>query len=162
MVLKGIIKQGEYFDSVSLMIVARQLTEMDAVLDAAVVMGTSENKAILATSGMLLPEFEAAGETDLLIGIKATEEQGLEEAFQQVDSLLDALRHHVEESGEFLPKSLDGALKVMPEANMALISVPGKYAASEAMKALEQGLNVMIFSDNVPLEKEIELKTVCP
>lgn len=158
MVLKGLIKQGEYFDSVSLMIVARQLTEMETVLDAAVVMGTSENKAILKSSDMLLPEFEAAGDTDLLVGIKATEEQELDRAFQQVDSLLDGLRHHVEEIGEFLPKSLDGALKVLSEANMALISVPGKYAAHEAMKALEQGLHVMIFSDNVPLEKEIELK----
>ncbi|MDY0094568.1 MAG: acyl-CoA synthetase FdrA [Candidatus Vecturithrix sp.] len=158
MVLKGILKQGEYFDSVSLMIVARQFSEMEAVLDAAVVMGTSENKAILKNSGMLLPEFETAGDTDLLIGIKARDESGIEQAFRQVDALLATVRRHIEDTEDFLPKSLEGALKIMPDTNIALISVPGKYAAKEAMKALEHGLHVMIFSDNVPLEKEVELK----
>ena len=57
MIVKGISKQGEYFDSVSLMMVARELTAMEGVLDAAVVMGTAENKGILQASGLLLPEF---------------------------------------------------------------------------------------------------------
>ena len=158
MVIKGITKQGEYFDSVSLMIVARELTEMGAVLDAAVVMGTQENKAIIQASGMLLPEFEAAGDSDLLVGIKAEDERSVEEAFQRVDALLENLRHTSETTGEFLPKSIEGGLNAIPDANVALISVAGKYAAAEAMNALEQGLHVMIFSDNVPIEQEIELK----
>ena len=54
--------------------------------------------------------------------------------------------------------SLDGALKVLPAANLALISVAGRYAGDSAMRALERGLHVMLFSDNVPLEQEIELK----
>ncbi len=158
MILKSVIKQGEYFDSVSLMIVARDLTEMEGVLDAAVVMGTQENKSILETSGMLLPELDAVGDTDLLVGIKAEDERVLETALQRIDSLLEELRHKTGETSDFLPKSLEGALKVIPDANVALISVAGKYAAAEAMKALEKGLHVMIFSDNVPIEKEIELK----
>ena len=36
-----------------------------------------------------------------------------------------------------------------PDADLALISVPGDYAAAEAMKALALGLHVMLFSDNV-------------
>lgn len=158
MVTKSIIKQGEYFDSVSLMIVARELTEMDGVLDAAVVMGTQENKSILETSEILLPEFENAGDTDLLIGIKADDESVFESALKQADELLEELRHKRDETQDFLPKSLDGALKMLPDANVVLISVPGKYAAAEAQKALERGLHVLIFSDNVPLDKEIELK----
>jgi succinyl-CoA synthetase alpha subunit len=39
-----------------------------------------------------------------------------------------------------------------------LISTPGDYAASEALKALHLGLNVMLFSDNVSGEDEIALK----
>ena len=50
------------------------------------------------------------------------------------------------------------ALAQAPEANLALISMPGEYAAAEAMKALRLGLNVMLFSDNVPLADEIALK----
>ena len=34
----------------------------------------------------------------------------------------------------------------MPDANLALISVPGDFAAAEARKALRCGLDVMIFS----------------
>jgi len=46
----------------------------------------------------------------------------------------------------------------MPEANLCLISVAGKYAAREADLALDKGLHVMIFSDNVSLEDELRLK----
>ena len=42
--------------------------------------------------------------------------------------------------------------------NFALISVPGDYAAAEAMKALRLGMDVMMFSDNVPVEAELALK----
>ena len=44
------------------------------------------------------------------------------------------------------------------EANLALISMPGEYAAAEAEKALQLGLNVMLFSDNVALADEVALK----
>jgi len=46
----------------------------------------------------------------------------------------------------------------MVGANLALISTPGEYAAAEAFKALNLGLNVMLFSDNVELKDEIALK----
>jgi succinyl-CoA synthetase alpha subunit len=45
-------------------------------------------------------------------------------------------------------------------ANLAMISVPGTYATAEALKALKRGLNVFLFSDNVPVEDEIELKSM--
>src|SRR5262249_49109639 len=41
---------------------------------------------------------------------------------------------------------------------LALISVPGQHAFTEAMDALDAGCDVMIFSDNVPVEQEIILK----
>ncbi len=158
MMTKGMIKQGEYFDSVSLMIVAQELTKLDDVIEAAVMMGTQENKGILEASDMLLPEFESAGDTDLLIGCKMDQGKGFEQALQKVDQLLKDMRKPQDDSEDFLPKSLSGSVKQFPNANLALISVPGKYAAAEAKKALEQGLHVMMFSDNVLLEQEIELK----
>ncbi|WP_461003406.1 FdrA family protein, partial [Streptomonospora sediminis] len=41
---------------------------------------------------------------------------------------------------------------------VALVSVPGRYAAAEAFDALEAGLDVLVFSDNVPVEQEAALK----
>jgi FdrA protein len=46
----------------------------------------------------------------------------------------------------------------MPDANLALVSVPGQHAFTEAMDALEAGLSVLLFSDNVSVEAEIRLK----
>ena len=46
--------------------------------------------------------------------------------------------------------------------NFALISVPGDYAAAEAMKALQMGMDVMMFSDNVPVESERAAGSLVP
>src|ERR1044072_1969236 len=54
--------------------------------------------------------------------------------------------------------SLQMVVSKDPARNFALVSVPGDYAAAEAMKALRLGMDVMIFSDNVPAESERTLK----
>jgi FdrA protein len=54
--VKTLVKTSEYHDSVSLMQVARELTGLAGVQDAAVVMGTEANKSILKQSDMLTPE----------------------------------------------------------------------------------------------------------
>ncbi len=156
--IKGIVKKGEYFDSVSLMIVGKDIAQMDYVQDATVVMATQENKSILKTADLYLNEFEKYDDTDLLIVIKSDYEDKFDEMFENVDIFLSEIRNKKDNQGSFTPKSLDGAIKIQPDSNLSLISIAGKYAGNEAMKALKKGLNVMLFSDNVPLETEIELK----
>ena len=159
MVSVGQIRKGAYFDSVTLMAVAREVTELQGVVDAAVVMGTSENRAILDASGLLLAEFDDAGDTDLLVAVKADSDEAAGAAFAAVTDLLAAAgkRPGGGDAG-MVPGSLEGALEEMPDAQLALISVAGKYAGAEAMKALQRGLHVMLFSDNVPLDTEVGLK----
>ena len=158
MIIKGILKKGEYFDSVSLMIAANKINQLEGVIDSAVVMGTKENKAILKASGFLIEQFHEAGDTDLLIAVKAATQDAAEKVLENIDADLKKLIKKKDTPGHFIPKSIDAAIEALPGANLSLISVPGKYAADEAMKALRKGLHVMIFSDHVPLEKEIELK----
>lgn len=158
MVLKGIVKKGEYFDSISLMMVAKAVNGLEDCLDSTVVMGTPENLAILESAGMMAPGFTGLGDTDLLVAVKAETEEKALSVLAHIDKQLKDIRKKDESADEFTPKSLDGALKILPDANLSLISVAGKYAAAEAWKALEKGLHVMIFSDNVPLEEEIKLK----
>ena len=43
-------------------------------------------------------------------------------------------------------------------ARLAVISVPGPYAFVETIDALRQDADVMLFSDNVPVDQEIRLK----
>lgn len=158
MVLKGFIRQGEYFDSVSLMIVSRELNQFPGIIDSAVVMGTKENREILAAAGLLLEEFTATNDTDLLIALKMEAEIDSAEILSEIDQIFQKLRSGSDDAEDFNPKSLAGGLKQLPDANLSLLSIPGKYAATEAMKALEAGLHVMLFSDNVPLPDELRLK----
>jgi succinyl-CoA synthetase alpha subunit len=158
MTITGQIKKGAYFDSVTLMRVGKELAALPGVADAAVVMGTKSNQAILAASGLLSSQFKHANDTDLLIAIKAKTDKAGQSALAAVDALLGKATRKSAASSEVRPVSLDGALKMLPEANLALISVAGRYAGDLAMRALESGLHVMLFSDNVTLEQEIELK----
>jgi len=73
-------------------------------------------------------------------------------------SLLDAPRSGNDDKAEWNPKTLDGAMQQLAGGNIALISVPGEFAAAEARRALKRGLHVLMFSDNIPIESEVALK----
>jgi len=158
MIVTGILKRGEYFDSVSLMLVAKKISEIDTVLDSAAVMGTPENKSILKTSGLLTDEIQNASEMDLMIAYKCNSQNESDLISQKINGLLKRSGDSEKSSSSVNPSSIESAVKVLQGANLVMISVAGKYAGDEAMKALTNGLNVMLFSDNVSLKKEIELK----
>jgi FdrA protein len=138
------------------MLVAQELARLPGVTDAAVVMATEANKAILKEAGLLTPEAAAASPNDLVIAIHAAE-GALVQAIAAVEQMLQRKQAQAE-TAEFRPKTLRGAFKANTSANLAVISVAGRYAADEAWKALHQGLHVLLFSDNVSLADEIALK----
>ena len=47
---------------------------------------------------------------------------------------------------------------MLPDAGWVLISVPGRYAAAVAHEALDLGKSIFLYSDNVEIEDEVELK----
>jgi len=151
------VVKGEYYDSVTLMLVAKELKKIEGVGDAALNMATEANVSIMRAAGFEV-ETDSLSPDDLLIGIDF-EGEGTENLFETARSYLARPPWRKEEKdAEYSPSTLSGALTVLPEANLALISLPGRYAAAEAMKALKRGLNVMLYSDNVPIEDEVELK----
>lgn len=169
MTVKTLIKTSEYHDSVTLMLVARELTKMVGVLDAAVVMATEANKSLLKDAGLLTAEIEKATPNDLVIAIKmdgAASDTTLGEAatlweasmLGEAEKLLNKKQAQSGGTSEHHPRTIRSAVKSHPEANVAIISVSGRYAADEAWEALRQGLHVLLFSDNVSLEDEIDLK----
>jgi FdrA protein len=155
---RSLIRKSEYHDSVTLMLVARELLNLPGVLDAAVVMGTEANKGILAEADLLTVEAQAASPNDLVITVRAENDKSAEAALAKAEELLAQKRAVATEGEEYQPRSIDTAVRTEPEVNLAVISVAGRYAAGEARKALQKGLHVFLFSDNVPLEDEIELK----
>ena len=158
LIVKGKIIKGEYFDSVTLMLLSKEINKTEGVTDSAVVMGTKENKSILETSGLLIPDFKNTTDNDLLVCVKADNENIIEDVLKNLDNLFKKIRNKNNDAEDFSPKSLEGAIKILPGANLSLISVAGRYAAREAVKALKNGLHVMIFSDNVSIDDELELK----
>ncbi|HTP09381.1 MAG TPA: acyl-CoA synthetase FdrA [Anaerolineae bacterium] len=156
MTVKTLVKKSEYHDSVTLMLVARELTKFPGVIDVGVIMATEANKALLKESGLLTPDAQSATPNDLVIVVSANDDAA-EAALLEAERLLKQKRS-ADEGAEFRPKTLRGAVKMNPNANVAVISVAGRYAADEAWDALRRGLHVLLFSDNVALEDEIALK----
>ncbi|HZU86008.1 MAG TPA: acyl-CoA synthetase FdrA [Anaerolineaceae bacterium] len=156
MTVKTLIKTSEYHDSVTLMLVARELLKLPGMQDTAVVMGTEANKSLLEQSGLLTAEVKAASPNDLVIAIKTSGDA--DQALAEAEKLLQKKSGSEEEAGQFRPKTVRSAVKARPEANVAIISVSGRYAADEAWECLERGLHVLLFSDNVTLQDEIALK----
>jgi FdrA protein len=134
----------------------RGLVSIAGVADAGVVMATPANLDLLRESD-LLPDAIRAGAEDLLIVVKARDAQAGRQALSQVDTLLQRRSKGVDQA--FAPKSLAGAMKLAPDSDWLLISVPGKYAAQVARQGLALGLNVFLYSDNVSIEDEVSLKT---
>jgi FdrA protein len=155
--IKTLVKKSEYHDSVTLMLVARELTKFPGVIDVGVIMGTEANKALLKDSGLLTPEAQSATPNDLVIAVSA-DNAAADAALLEAERLLKQKRS-LDEGAEFRPKTLRGAVKMNPNANIAVISVAGRYATDEAWDALRRSLHVLLFSDNVSLEDEIALKT---
>lgn len=159
--IHAFIKKGCFQDSVSLMIISRKLSENENVDDVSVMMGTPANKTLLETTGFWHDDFTAATPNDICVAIR-TESEDDTIAKTILDQLDDALKGLAQgnSNGQSLTvvRRWQSATRALPPANVTLISIAGEYAAGLARQALDEGQNVMIFSDNVTLEDEIALK----
>ncbi|RPI27587.1 MAG: FdrA family protein, partial [Chloroflexota bacterium] len=149
------IRKNQYYDSVFLMRVAKTLSEEPGVRECAVLMGTDANKERLAEIGIQAPDLMTATPNDLVIAILADDASLIERLLSEMDARLTSGSKDDKAS---VYTSVEAAAGAYPRSNLVVISVPGPYAAREARKALEQGKHVFLFSDNVSLEQEVELK----
>lgn len=158
--VKANILKGKYLDSVKLMLISKELRALDGVLDAVVIMATRENREILKSTDMLVPEIAAATETDIVAVVKAENEPAADAAMAKAESLVNnPPGSKTQLKGSRRALTIKQANLQLEGADLCLISVAGKYAAAEADMALEMGMHVMLFSDNVSLEDELALKT---
>jgi FdrA protein len=150
------VRRGTYHDSVRLMQASRAIQHAEGVEEALVAMATDLNRELLAGMGFDVDEVGEAGPNDLIIAVRAADE-GRVAAARTI--LEEALVARAAAGGEVLAAPLGHVVGSAAEgATLALVSVPGEHAFLEAMDALEHGLDVMVFSDNVPLEQEVALK----
>ncbi|MBM7519047.1 FdrA family protein [Nocardioides nitrophenolicus] len=151
------IRPGAYADSVALLQVSRDVAATPGVAAAQVAMATELNVEVLQGMGFTLPP---ASSNDMVVALRLDDESALPAALAAVDAALAAARKG-SSGGEVTapPRTTASALR-RAGGDLALVSVPGASALVEAMDALDAGVDVMIFSDNVPVEQELAMKRI--
>lgn len=152
------VRTGVFLDSVVLMRISRELADFEGIEEVALMIGTPSNLAILESAGLLGELGRQAGGGDLVLAVRARDAAAAELAATEAERALERPSKTGSRTKTWQPRTLRSACSEMADANLALVSVPGDFAAAEARKALRLGLHVMIFSDNVPLEEEVALK----
>jgi FdrA protein len=148
-----------YLDSVLQLSGTRAMRAFPGVAWAAAAMATPANLGTLTDEGFDPAELTGIGANDLFIAVRADDEAALEGAVTAGEKAMFAAREAALGDGiARLPRTLAEAVERQPGSNVAVVSVPGDYAALEAHKALSAGLHVLLFSDNVSVVDEIGLK----
>ncbi|GAA4725953.1 acyl-CoA synthetase FdrA [Pedococcus ginsenosidimutans] len=158
------LRSGVYVDSVGLMQVSRQVAATPGVRAAQVAMATDLNVEVLTGMGFAVPGHAAPN--DLVVAVRADDEEHLRAGLAAVEAAFAALRPGGRgtggaaegATGQAVPPRTLGRAVAVAGADLALVSVPGRCAAVEAFDAVDRGVSVMVFSDNVPVEDEVRLK----
>ncbi|XBB67798.1 hypothetical protein ABFU82_00370 [Nocardioides sp. WV_118_6] len=151
------IRPGAYADSVALLQVSRDVAATPGVTAAQVAMATDLNLEVLQGMGFTLP---AASPNDMVVALRLDDESVLPAALAAVDAALAAARKGSTGGEVTAPPRTTGSALRRAGGGLALVSVPGASALVEAMDALDAGSDVMIFSDNVPVEQELAMKRI--
>jgi FdrA protein len=149
------LRGGAYADSVTLLQVSRRVQDLPGVVTAQVAMATPLNLEVLDRMGFDIPA--QATPNHLVVAVRLADDEILDDVRAEVERALTERRAPAADSAEAPPRTTGSALRREPGA-LVIVSVPGASAAVEAMDALEAGCDVMIFSDNVPVEQEVALK----
>ena len=152
-----VIRKNQYYDSLFLMGISKRISGAEGVQQNAVLMGSDNNKKLLSNIGILDTQIDAARPNDLIVAVIADTPQIVNDVLDKLD---EYLAEGVQRSSISSVRSFEDGLDRKPDANLVAISVPGDYAAREARKALESGLNVFLFSNNVSIDDELELKKI--
>jgi FdrA protein len=148
------VRRGTYHDSVTLMHVSRQAEDLPGVEAAAAVAATPVNLELLARQGFSL-DVAGLGPSDLVICVRAADEEAADQAMAQVEALLAGGGGAAGGAGTgselvaAAPRSLRAAARRDPDLNLAVLSVPGRHLHYEIAEALQAGLHVFCFSDGL-------------
>ncbi|MBI3023338.1 MAG: hypothetical protein HYU03_05100 [Thaumarchaeota archaeon] len=144
---------GRYVDSVLLMRVSREMEKLEGTRKAGCMVATEENIGLFRDAGFTPPA--GTESNSVLIGVDAKDEESGKKAIQHALDLIDRSqsvavnRHSLDE----IP-----GLVGSDDFPVLLVSTAGEFVREVGMKALGFGLNLHIFSSNVPVDDELELK----
>lgn len=151
---KVLIKNNYYKDSITLMAVTNSIKSLDNVKNVSVSMATEMNKDILKNIGFSGIEIDNASETDMIIAVET--DGNINDIVELVEKELN--KKNVKNTNGGIYENTAAAINDDEDINLAIISIPGNFAYREVKRCLDKGINVMLFSDNVPIEEEKSLK----
>ncbi|RFU20262.1 FdrA family protein [Geodermatophilus marinus] len=138
--------------------VSRDIGAREGVSAVLVAMATPLNLDLAGAMG-LAPDGDASPD-QLLVAVEAVDEEVLAGAVAAVDAAL-AARERAGTSADAVPaRTTHAGLDALAGGGpvLAIVSVPGQFAALEAADAIAAGRSVLVFSDGVPVEQEVALK----
>lgn len=150
------IERNRYIDSLETLFATTVLNEQPGITVGAIGMATDVFKDTLAELGLLSDPVKVASGADYVIVAQAEDQAAFDAAVAAVEAQTTKQDETAEETQTY--SSVEEAKRLCPEANLCSIAVPGEYALSEVKKALNAGLHCVVFSNNVPLEDEREMK----
>jgi succinyl-CoA synthetase alpha subunit len=156
--LYTVIRENSYQDSINLMLLTNKISALPGVTETQIMMGTDANKDIFKSAGLLTAEAQAANPSDMMIVLNAESADTVQLALEEIEQSLNDISSKKSASKTQEVHNWTAALEASPDANIALISIPGVYAASEIENALNNGLHAFVFSDNVSEVDEVRLK----
>jgi FdrA protein len=120
-------------------------------------MATPANVESLREVGLEFDAATAATPEDIIIAVEATEDRCADVALDTGERLLTQPSQAPADDISTFPTT-GAAVRTAPAGAVGLVSVPGDHAARETKMLTEAGYQVVVFSDNVTIEVEKELK----
>ena len=149
------IEKGKYIDSLETLYASSVLMDQEGITAGFVGVGTAPFKDTVISSGLNSPDLDSATGNDLVIIADCSNKAAFDTA---VAAVLASFEVEASVQAEESFVSTKAAVQKHPEINLCSVSVPGEYAYGEVKKALNAGLHCVVFSNNVPLEQEREMK----
>ncbi len=149
------IQKDRYIDSLETLNQTAVLNDQPGIVSGYVGMATAVFKEVIEEIGLGTPEVQSCTEADYVIAAEADSEEAFENAVKALAGN-NASAEETEEKKYY--SNIRSAVTEHPRANLCQIAVPGEYALEEVKKALNAGMHCCVFSNNVPLDQEREMK----
>jgi FdrA protein len=152
-----VVRRGTYYDSVSLMMLSRDARAIDGVMDATALVATPLNVELLTRNGYELGA-EAPGVDDFVLAVRARDEQTIDAVHRLFEAWSSGPGDQTTPAERDPDLNVRSLARRVPDLNLLVVSVAGRYAAYEIAAGLEAGLNVFCFSSGITLAEERALK----
>ena len=153
------IVRNLYRDSLQLMKISESIKQIPGVIEVFIAMATEPNLRVLRDLGFAgTDDLSSISSSDLVVAVRASSEESLRSAFSRAMEMINNPESIYAEGGMEVFPDLDQAVAVLKDIDLAVISLPGNQVRDVALKLIDMGVNLFIFSDNVPVEHEVEIK----